>query len=364
MNPPVAAEFGGLGMITLTRRLEWLLLIATILPCLILVVWVSINRASAWWLLGLSIVVAMLFVRFSTTTRKPVRILEAPSMPTVMEATLPSDDEMVIGVVFDGSAYAFPYRCLYRTPIVQLTDFDKRLIVIHSPHANSATVLDVTREVRATDLEYVAMPGNSTLVYNRKYGQFIVGITGKTDRGTEAIGVRDRVPTYSLSFANWRRLYPESKLMIPTAADADQPGVRLSPKYPPTLPDTSMPAETPIILIRTTPASALLIGDYAKPTHTRAGDLPIVLWRDRGLLRAFNRAVDGDLFLTYEIVKDKKGREQLKDTQTHSVWTYQGRCIEGPLTGKQLSPVTIEENVYWGVSREWFPDLQLIRQEK
>lgn len=363
MHPAFAIEFGGLQTIALTRKLQWILLILTIVPCLGLIIIVSASKARVWWLLGLSIVVAMLFFRFSGAERKPIRILDAAAMPTLAEATLASDDEYVVGVVFGDHAFAFPYSGLYRTPIIQLTDFDKRLVLIHSPHANSTTALETSREVRASDLEYVAQPGNSTLVYNRKYGQFIVGLTGKTIEGEEATGVHDTVPTYRMPLMLWRRLYPESKLMLPTPADAGQPGVPLKPKYPPRLADDSMPPETPIILVRTKPPAALLMGDYATPTHTRAGDVPIVLWREQGLLRAFNRTVDTDLFLTFRVKKDRRGVDQLVDNQTGSTWTYTGRATAGPLEGKRLNPVTIEENVYWGVSREWFPDLRLIRQE-
>ncbi len=363
-NPAVAVEFGGLRMITLTRRLQWLLLIAAIVPCLVLIVLVAMNRARVWWLLGLSIVVAMLFVRFGSDARRPVRVLESPAMPTLRETSLPTEDELVVGVVFEGQAYAFPYRSLLRTPIVQLTDFDRRLLLIHSPYANSATALDVTREIRAGDLEFVASPGNSTLVYNRKYGQYIVGLTAKTDAGDTPTGVRARVPTWRMPLMLWRRLYPESKLMVPNAADGDSPGVEIKMKYPPRLADTSLPAETPIVLLHTTPSAALLSGDYDRPTHTRAGGQPIVLWRDRGVLRAFNRTVDGDLFLTFKIAKDKKGKDQLVDNQTGSIWNYDGACLSGTLAGKKLAPVMAEEGVYWGVSREWHLDLELIRQER
>jgi hypothetical protein len=87
-NPAFAQEFGGLSLITLTRRVQWLLLIAAIVPSLALIIIVSINRASAGWLLGLSIVVGLFFVRFNSVSRKPVRILEAESMPTLREARL------------------------------------------------------------------------------------------------------------------------------------------------------------------------------------------------------------------------------------------------------------------------------------
>lgn len=366
INPDVAAEFGGLALITFTRRVQWILLIFTILPCLVLIVYVAIGKARAWWLVGLSIVVALLFVRFDPGNKRPVRVLEADSMPTAAEANLGLDEEFVVGLEHDGVAFALPYRSLYRTPIVQLTDFDKRLIVIFSPYANSATVLEVTREVKATDLEYVAAPDNSTLVYNRKYGQFIVGITGKTDQDEEPTGVRDRLTTERLPLRLWRARHPQTRLMVPTESDMSAFGVPLMPQYPIHLADSSLPPETPIVLVRSNPPVALLAGgDFSKPAHAKIGDAPIVLWRENGALRAFFRTVDGDLYLTFTVQqpKEKGSRPRLVDNQTASTWTTAGLCTDGDLKGRRLTPVPVEEDVYWGVSKTWWPQLQLIRVE-
>lgn len=364
MDPAAVRGMGGVNAVTLTRQLQWILLITSILPALVLILRVAIGRARAPWLLGLAIVVAMLFIRFGPTQQRPVRVLDAASLPTIAEAKLDNEEEFVVGLLFNDTAYAFPYRSLYRTPVVQVTDREKRLIVIFSPYANSATALDVSREVRAGDLEFVASPGNSSLVYNKKYGEFIVGVTGQTPNRTEPTGVRDTVPTWRMPLAHWRRLHPASRLMLPLSSETDLPAVPIMPKYPPAVSDSSLPPQTPIVLIRTkTPAALLAGGRYDEPVHTKAGDVPLALWRRDGILRAFNRTVDQDLFLTFRLVRDRTGREQITDDQTNSTWSVTGRAIDGELKGKQLTPVPIEENVYWGVSREWWPDLQLIRAE-
>jgi hypothetical protein len=220
-DPSVALQLGGLELLTLTRRLQWVLLVAAFVPCLGLIIRVSIGRAHIVWLAGLSIVVALLFVRFSPDTKRPVRVLDTSSMPTITEAGVDLADEFVVGFEFQSVAYALPYRALYRTPIVQITDFDRRALVIFSPYANSVTVLDVTREIRATDVEYYSAPDNSTLLYNRKYGEFIVGLTGATDTGAVPTGVRGRVAARRVPLRAWRALYPESRLMLPTTADTD-----------------------------------------------------------------------------------------------------------------------------------------------
>jgi hypothetical protein len=363
MNPNVAAEFGGLALVTLTRKLQWILLIATIVPSLVLIVRVSIGRNREWWLIGLSLVLALLFVRFSPANRYPVRIVDGPEMPTLREVGLESDSDFVVGLEFDGTAYAFPYRSLLRTPIVQLTNLDRRLILIHSPYANLATALEVEREVRAWDLECVAFPGNSTLVYNKKYGQFIVGVTGLTDHGARPTGVRERVDVYRMTLAEWRRLHPDSRLMLPTSEEATSPGVPVAPRYPMKLADTSMPPDTQVTLIRTDPPGAILYPATDMPVPVKCGDAPLILWRDGGLLRAFHRVVDRDLYLSFAIRHDRAGKQSLIDEQTQSTWNRDGSCIDGKLKGKRLAPVPVEESTYWGVCKTWWPDLTLTRPE-
>lgn len=361
LDPAVAAHLGGLKFVILTRQIQWILLVLSIGPCLVLVGRVTLNKNRAVWLIGLSLVVAMLFVRFSPNKIKPVRILDGPTLPTWSDRSGVVDEEWVVGLQLEGTAYAFPYRSLFRTPIVQLTDFDRRVILIDSPYANSATALDTTREMRADDLEYVASPDNSTLVYDRKYGQFIIGLTGQTAKGQTPTGVRGELPVDRMPLGEWRKIHPTTRIMLPTEADEALPGMPLAPKFPPTFKDTSLPPETPITLLHVDPPIALATTDFAGPLSIKAGATPLVLWRYGSGLRAFKRVVDKDLFLTFSLKKDRTGKVRLIDDGTRSQWTYDGACTDGPLKGKKLEELRVEDNVYWGVCKTWWPDLTLVR---
>ncbi|HEX8340750.1 MAG TPA: hypothetical protein VF624_07570, partial [Tepidisphaeraceae bacterium] len=198
IDPRVAEHFGGLELICLTRRLQWVLVIVSIVPCLVLIFRVLVGRARVWWMTGLALVLAMLVVRFGPGTVKPVRVLDGDSMPHVSQIELPGEDEFVVGFDLGEQAYALPYRCLMRTPIVQLTDFDRRVLIVASPLANWVSVFEVSRQSRAEDYDFVSSPGNSTLVYNRKNGQFIVAVTGKTETGEAPAGVIGVLPCHRL----------------------------------------------------------------------------------------------------------------------------------------------------------------------
>ncbi|HEY0009282.1 MAG TPA: DUF3179 domain-containing (seleno)protein [Tepidisphaeraceae bacterium] len=362
LDPRATADFGGLAMITFTRRMQWILLVLAILPCLLLIARVTVGKNRAAWLLGLSLVVALLFVRFAPDKRRPIRVIDGPTLPLLTEVPPVGDEEFVVGFQFEGSAYAFPYRALHRTPIIQLTDFDQRLILIFSPFANSATALDVNREVRATDLEYVTSPDNSTLAYNRKYGQFIVGVTGLTDKRQPSVNVNSQLQVFRVPLRVWRRMHPQSRWLRPFGRDMDYPGVPLAPNFRSPSIDASLPGDQPITLLHTTPPAALLEEvPYKWPINIKSGDTAIVAWHGEfGEVRAFERVVDGDFFLTFTSAVHANGTTKFFDEQTRSTWSVKGVCTDGPRKGSKLAPVRVDERVYWGVSKTWWPELTLL----
>ena len=42
-------------------------------------------------------------------------------------------------------------------------------------------------------------------------------------------------------------------------------------------------------------------------------------------------------------------------------WSLSGRAVEGPkeYKDKHLRPIVVEDDVYWGVMKYWFPNLQM-----
>jgi hypothetical protein len=49
------------------------------------------------------------------------------------------------------------------------------------------------------------------------------------------------------------------------------------------------------------------------------------------------------------------------DTDTNSGWSTTGVAVEGKkeFRGKRLAPVPVEDELYWGVMKYWYPELQL-----
>ena len=359
IDPSFTAGLGGLATVMMTRKLQWILLILSIIPCLILIVRVGMARCRAWWLLGLAIVLAMMFVRFSPSNTRPVRVLERDNLPLASDIRFNIGDEYVVGFSFAGTNYAIPCRSLYRTPIMVLTDFDKRCVIIWSPFANMASIQQVTRDIRGSDLEFVSMPANSTLIYNRKYGEFITGVTGTTDRRTMPTGFKNFISSSVTPWHTWRQMHPDTRVLVPSTEDEGYPGMPLMPRYPTTHPSTPTdPPDNAVLLVRTNPPIVFdQNADFTQPRNERADkQLVLIFRRTDGAICAFDRTVQTDLYLKFEFQKDKRNRMQLIDRETRSVWNVNGQCIEGDLKGEHLRPIDVIEPVYQSIVDHWFPD--------
>ena len=50
----------------------------------------------------------------------------------------------------------------------------------------------------------------------------------------------------------------------------------------------------------------------------------------------------------------------MTDSDSASAWTPDGRAIDGPLKGKKLRRLEVEDGVYSGVARFWFKNPPLL----
>jgi hypothetical protein len=84
------------------------------------------------------------------------------------------------------------------------------------------------------------------------------------------------------------------------------------------------------------------------------------------MLRAFDRHLKEDLFLTLKPIRRPSRKHPdaaLIDSDSESLWTLDGRAVDGPLKGERLREISVDDGLYWGVMKFWIPDLQLIVPE-
>jgi hypothetical protein len=355
----------GLGLIVFTQRLQWVLATVSLLCCLAVVTLIVVGGRRVFWLIALGPVLALFAHRILSN---PMRLYSIVDNPVCVKADVAGqflrDGDYIVGVELAGEAWAYPYAALYTAPVVLQTSHDQRLMLIWSAYANRAVAYKIDFEVRYKELSIASMPANALLVYNARAGQFINGVTGLTTHGERPNGCHTALPVYKVTWGQWKTLHPETMVMPPRDG-RHEPAGPIRPRY-------EMPAEAPrhaatrpsteeVIFAATTrpvavPEDAVTAN---APANVAAGETQLLLLRDTktGLLRAFDRHVDGDLApFFHQKVDAKHSAVKLEDNDSGSEWSDDGKCVEGPFKGKALAPVAVDDGVYWGVMRYWFPD--------
>jgi len=354
----------GLEYIMLARRLDWPLIVFSLALCMALLGLVISGRRRAWWLIGLAPVLALFVQRFAPSRGLDrLYILENPVFVDASQARLP-DDAWIVGVVFEDQAYALPYAMLYSSPVVFITDYDKRMMLLWSGPANRAVAYTVTRDLKPRDLEIVSAPLDTLLLLNRRLGQFIVALTGMTVDGQKPVGLGQPLPTVKTTWSIWRRAQPATRLLH-AYQHRDAPAAPLKPRAVRGMID-GLPSHTPVAVVATSPPLAIAPDSVTagKPLNTLAGHTRLLLVRDplTARLRGFDRQVNEDLFPTFVAQTDPRRRNvALVDSDSNSLWTIDGRCIDGPLAGQRLREIPVEQDVYWAVIKTWCPQLHLAR---
>ena len=133
VDPGSAHHAWGVGLIMLARRLQWPLIAASLILCLLLIGLVISGKRRVWWLISLAPILALFGHRFLTSPINRYAIADEPQFITAADAKFIHDADYVVGLVFNGQAYAYPYACLYQTPVIVQSDREHRLLLMWSP---------------------------------------------------------------------------------------------------------------------------------------------------------------------------------------------------------------------------------------
>jgi hypothetical protein len=215
------------------------------------------------------------------------------------------------------------------------------------------------------ELDIVSMPANAVLVFNRRLGEFINGITGKTPDGLIPTGIRAPLPTHKTTWKNWLADHPDTQVMAPAGrAIAHAPTGPVLPQH--LAPGADGDAMKLIVFVPSTQPVAMLEDEIkSTPLNVSAGKLPVLIYRDPGThgLRAFDRRIEEDLIPRFELNTDRKRKDAMfVDADTNTGWSSAGVAVDGDKTirGRKLKPIEIQEGLYWGVMKFWYPELRMI----
>ncbi len=356
VDPAWAHHSWGLGLIMLSRRLQWPLIALSLILCLLLFGLVISGKRRVWWLIGLAPVLVLFGHRFLSSSINRYTIADEPQVVTAAAATFLGDGDYVVGVILNGEAYAYPYACLYCSPVVVQSDREHRLLLLWSPQANAATALLVAREMKARDLDIASDPANGLLIYDGRSGQFIASVTGLTPHGDKPPNCESRLNVTKTTWQQWRTMQPETRVMLPLNGSYAGPTRPLPPQA----------ADSPqVVLVGGAAPIAINSRDITfAPLNVTNGDAAILILRDpaTGRIRAFDRHLDKDLVPQFKPNTDRKRKTvALIDSDTNAGWSIDGRCVDGhsDFKGKKLTPLEVQEDVNLDAAKFWYHNLKI-----
>ena len=81
-----------------------------------------------------------------------------------------------------------------------------------------------------------------------------------------------------------------------------------------------------------------------------SGPTPLLLFRPYlgAAPKAFDRRLNDLTLKFHPNTNPRRPRALFIDSDTNSGWTLDARAIDGPLINQRLTPIPLEEDLYWG----------------
>ena len=282
------------------------------------------------------------------------------------------DSDLVLGVVINGEAKAYPHNIGWHHEIVNDVVGDRPVIVTFCPLTGTGMVFDGRggNDIRITVGVSGLLFNNNLIMYDRRddktlYPQMI--FTGV--QGPKAGHELELLPVVETTWGYWKRLYPDTKVVSVTGESRVQ---AVYTTYPydtyrsadseplfPTFPELEKnatgrlfgPKEITLGVRFGETAKAYpfpVMGNDAVINDTVAGNPIVVVYYAREQLAIpYSRTV-ATRTLTFERVSstDSLYPFMLKDKETGTVWGLKGEAIAGPLRGERLEQVPAH-NAFW-----------------
>ncbi|MDP7083297.1 MAG: DUF3179 domain-containing protein [Dehalococcoidia bacterium] len=287
------------------------------------------------------------------------------------------DDDLVIGYDSGDEAYAYPVNVLDRHELVSDLIEDVPVLITYCPLCFSGVVYGRELDGRVLTFGNTSALYQSDLVmYDHQTGSYWFQVGGEAVVGPLTDSRLSLLPSTTMAWGEWRRLYPETRLLTGIAGNASLfSGSRYGRDFPESyqarissdgfvfpvhkeLLDPRLSSGEMVLTVEVAGATTAypldMIGDGA--VNHRVGGRPVVVFAlaESRAVGAFSPEVEGRA-LTF----DYRDRDQtFVDRETGSVWDAAGRAGAGPLAGAQLERLNTRRAFWFSIAIA-FPDIDV-----
>ena len=309
--------------------------------------------------------------------RDVIRPINDPIYGSATDLPWLDDDKLVIGYRSESGAYAYPVNILDFHEIVNDEIDGVPVLITYCPLCFSGVVF--SRELGDDVLTFgntSALYMSDLVMYDHQTGSYWFQVAGEAVVGPLSGSRLGLLPSTTITWGEWERLFPESKVLTGIARApevfADRRYSRglsagfqertndrdfVFPVDERKLDDRLLDGEL-VLTVEIDDAVTVfplgLIGDGVV-NHQVAGK-PVTVFALSGnrAAAAFSRELDGRT-LTFEFQEDGK---QFVDLETGSVWDALGRATSGPLAGAELEQLNTRRSFWFSVAIA-FPNVEL-----
>lgn len=327
----------------------------------------------------------------SVQAKDGIPALTNPDFADPEDITYLADEDIVIGVVIDGVARAYPHNIGWRHEVINDAIGSEFISATFCPLTGTSLVFDAKAE-DGTQLQ-LGVSGlliNSNLVmYDKRddqslYPQMLfTGISGSF-QGRQL----ELLPTIETTWKTWRTLFPATQAPVPQTGWDAFGGGRLPyperfyisyPYFSSSIGDYRsendwllfLPTTSGDTIDDTLPSKDIVLGlcadeqSKAYPFNTmsqngavindQVGSLPVVVVYDAvaRLAMPFDRRVDGRLLEFYPV--EGGAFTEFVDVETGTRWNILGQAVEGPLVATQLRQIAAYNSMWFAWAAYW-PD--------
>lgn len=289
---------------------------------------------------------------------------------TSSEAAYLSDEDLILGVVLNGEAKAYPHNMGWWHEIINDVVGEHPIVVSFCPLTGTGLIF--SGQGNDQSRIHCGVSGllfnNNLIMYDRRqqgilYPQMIhIPVEG----GTEELQL---LPVIETTWRYWKQLYPDSKVISantgiysPSRYQSYPYGDYRDPNTAPLFPSFPSLEDNPTAKLfpPKTLTLGIRFGETAKAypfpslgTEAVINDIVadnailVVYYHQEQYAIPFNRVVDGQT-LTFEktLPRDTVYPFLLRDKETGSTWNLKGEAIAGPLQNKTLEQLP-SHNAFW-----------------
>lgn len=312
--------------------------------------------------------------------------LQDPQLVPLKDAAYLQDDDLVVGLIYEGEVIAYPYRILDWHEIVNQQIGGDRIAITYCPLTGSAVAFNLTRTAENFSTPDLRTFGVSGLLYNNNlipydrgtssnWSQMYLRSVNGPLRGKPLV----TVPLIETSWATWKEMFPESQVLsVNTGFDRPYDifpygNYKVDPflLFPITIDDTRLPRKQRlhgILTDRLFPAARrtypfTLFSEGARAINDVVDGVPVVVagMQSADLYISYSRVTADGTTLTFDVKTESSDIYpfDLVD-QEGTVWNLLGEAISGPRKGEKLTP-TRSYNAYWFAWGAFFPDVPIYR---